>query len=372
MKHLLTAAPIVIASAIMSPALANDSEGGLTATGGLEFLRNEHIRIVSEDLLVSPELIRVEYTYENTHVEDIQIQVAFPIQVGLWGGTYSAEEVVRQLEFKTWVNGEPIEWFPYFGANFENEALCRNLWITRNQIFDDYGYCFTTLSGGILFDNSDCTSESVSLNRMDRERVAAIRDAESQNNCSVEPSIQAITPFKSTELVNAEDYVSIVRSQTFPANSLTKVVHEYRPDVGRSVPWKIWREPPSLRSEVDWGPEDDDAGEFEIMLGCTSLSEYNSAIEVWKSKGKFKPTIGEQPTAWMLFDSWLTYILVTGANWNGNIENFRLEIHTEERQIINTCFEGLQRVSDTSLVFEAKNFVPNQNLHVNFYHLERH
>lgn len=68
-----------------------------------------------------------------------------------------------------------------------------------------------------------------------------------------------------------------------------------------------------------------------------------------------------------IFQNWLSYILVTGANWNGSIGRFRLEIKTDGRQIVDTCFDGLERVSDTSLVFEATNFTPTENLSVMFH-----
>ena len=47
-------------------AFRNDSEGGWGLTGGLVFKKNEAITMLSEDLFLSPELVRVAYTYENT------------------------------------------------------------------------------------------------------------------------------------------------------------------------------------------------------------------------------------------------------------------------------------------------------------------
>ena len=60
-------------------AFANDSEGGWGLTGGLVFKKNEAITMLSEDLYLSPELVRVTYTYENTTSEDLDILVAFPV-----------------------------------------------------------------------------------------------------------------------------------------------------------------------------------------------------------------------------------------------------------------------------------------------------
>ena len=371
-SHLSPLNGFLLAISLATSASANDSEGADITTGGLEFLRNEYIRIASEDLFVSPDLIRVEYTYENTHYEDIQIQVAFPIKVvSGWGQELSVEEVVRQLEFKTWVNGDPIDWFPYLGANVENEALCRDLWLTRNQIFDEYGFCFSTLSGRMVFDNSDCTSGTVSLSQIDEERVSAIRASELQNSCSAEPVVQDVNPVQSTGQVNAEDYVSIMRTQVFPANSLTKVVHEYRPDVGGGIPMFIWEEEPKLRTEADWGPGERDTGEFSWLFGCVDVDDYNSAILAWRETEFDGSPSSNETNFWALSQNWLNYVLVTGANWSGPIGRFRLEISTEDKKIVNSCFPGLQRVSDTSLVFEASDFTPTENLSVMFHSMNR-
>jgi len=43
-------------------AFGNDSEGGWGLTGGLVFKKNEAITMLSEDLFLSPELVRVTYT----------------------------------------------------------------------------------------------------------------------------------------------------------------------------------------------------------------------------------------------------------------------------------------------------------------------
>ncbi|WP_340261049.1 DUF4424 family protein [Roseobacter sp. HKCCA0882] len=362
-----------ISIAVATSASANDSEGGRTATGGLEFLQNEHIRIQSEDLFISEDLIRVEYTYENTHFADVEIQIAFPIQLDCseWGEEIAVHECISRLQFQTWVNGEEISWFPYVGSNVQQGDVCRSLWFERNEIFNRYGYCFTSVSGQAVFDNSDCSTNIPKLSDADEFRVSELSVIEQESGCSIEPVIQQVSPFENTEWVNAEDYVSIMRNQVFPANSLTKVVHEYRPDVGSGVPWKVWDEPPSLRSDADWVLEAEDEGEFFGQFRCVSLTEYNSAIQSWQDMEIEGRPSHADASAWALSDNWLSYVLVTGSNWSGSIGHFRLEVTTDEREIVNTCFNGLQRVSDTSLVFEADDFVPTQNLHIRFNSLVR-
>ncbi|MDB9943430.1 DUF4424 domain-containing protein [Octadecabacter sp.] len=361
-------------------ASANDSEGGSTATGGLEFLRNEYISMKTEDLFISTDLIRVEYTYENTHSEDIEIEVAFPIN--RWNEWFeNREDFIRHLDFKTWVDGERVEWLPYYGENARNVPQCRNLWLQRNEIYNRNGYCFRNMAAKVLFDNSDCTSDGIELDNHDQQLVSELLSLESKNECVTPPPLlQTVNPYEGTAspfdygdpVIDAEDYVSIVRTQVFPANSLTKVVHEYRPDVGSGVPaWSLSRTEVDLPTEDEWEKflESESHPEREYVFGCTSSTEYTSAVlhwkDTWETWGTWTNYAGAQDVP--IFQNWLSYVLVTGANWNGPIGHFRLEISTDGRQIVDTCFDGLERVSDTSLVFEATNFTPTENLSVMFH-----
>ena len=64
----------------------------------------------------------------------------------------------------------------------------------------------------------------------------------------------------------------------------------------------------------------------------------------------------------------LSYILKTGNNWNGPIEKFRLEITGYPPFILQTCFKGLKRVSESTYLFEAENYEPKENLNLTFYY----
>lgn len=51
-------------------ARANDSSASMAA-GGLELVRNDHVRMVSEVLRISPRLVEVDYVFENTGKTEI-------------------------------------------------------------------------------------------------------------------------------------------------------------------------------------------------------------------------------------------------------------------------------------------------------------
>ena len=63
---------------------------------------------------------------------------------------------------------------------------CENLWLVRNTIFHQRGYCFQSARGRANFDNSHCLSNSVSelnLSEIEKENVATLREMEQRKGC---------------------------------------------------------------------------------------------------------------------------------------------------------------------------------------------
>src|ERR1700759_4659088 len=61
-----------------SPVWANDSSAAMAA-GGLELVKNDHVRMVSEVLRIAPRLVEADYVFENTGSTDVTTEVAFPL-----------------------------------------------------------------------------------------------------------------------------------------------------------------------------------------------------------------------------------------------------------------------------------------------------
>ena len=55
---------------------------GTVSTGGVEYIKNEHIAMQKENLFISQEQIKVEYEYRNLTDQDITETVLFPIAGG--------------------------------------------------------------------------------------------------------------------------------------------------------------------------------------------------------------------------------------------------------------------------------------------------
>ena len=66
--------------------------------------------------------------------------------------------------------------------------LCSDLWISRNAIYNQVGYCFRSPLGMTLFDNSDCQEQPREASRQMSDKVARIRRFERQFDCAVDTS----------------------------------------------------------------------------------------------------------------------------------------------------------------------------------------
>ncbi len=73
------------------------------------------------------------------------------------------------------------------------QAYCEDLWLTRNIVFDRAGYCFGSVLGQSIFDNSDCTTKTPELSAEDRALVDSIKQHEARNGCRVDTSARALS-----------------------------------------------------------------------------------------------------------------------------------------------------------------------------------
>ncbi len=64
---------------------------------------------------------------------------------------------------------------------------CQDLWVARNQIYKDAGYCFKTSRAIRFFGNAGCQFDSesrVPLSRGDRAEIDRIKRIENDKGCS--------------------------------------------------------------------------------------------------------------------------------------------------------------------------------------------
>lgn len=93
-------------------AIASENAAGLDS-GNIVFNKTEGIKLLNEELYISPKKIKVNYQFENTTDNDIKIMVGFPIPT-IELPMDDIEEYnfdtssIDPLHFKTWVNGETL------------------------------------------------------------------------------------------------------------------------------------------------------------------------------------------------------------------------------------------------------------------------
>src|SRR5215510_10771606 len=102
----------IYAPAASPGARANDSAAELSV-GGLTFTRSAEISMESEDLMISPDLVTVRYTFRNNAANPVNITVAFPLpDIELADAeTYAipTNDTVNFVGFETKIDGKPIK-----------------------------------------------------------------------------------------------------------------------------------------------------------------------------------------------------------------------------------------------------------------------
>lgn len=73
-----------------------------------------------------------------------------------------------------------------FGSAFAQGGTCQELWVERNSIYKERGYCFKTERAINYFGNAGCRYDSesaVPLSESERARIAQIQRRERENGC---------------------------------------------------------------------------------------------------------------------------------------------------------------------------------------------
>lgn len=98
MKHIASIIALLGVSFITN---ANDS-AAIRLGGVLEFKKTNDIAMLTEDLFISANKVRVNYTFRNESKQDIEELIAFPIQEEMWeeGAEIDLANLVKQINFK--------------------------------------------------------------------------------------------------------------------------------------------------------------------------------------------------------------------------------------------------------------------------------
>src|SRR5208337_3541554 len=108
-----SAIALVIVAFTSFPALAADGSSSELATGGLMFVRDDNLEMLSQDLVISPNEVRIHYRMLNRSDKDVTVLVSFPMpEISIEGAddapSVPTEDPVNLLAAATTVNDKPV------------------------------------------------------------------------------------------------------------------------------------------------------------------------------------------------------------------------------------------------------------------------
>jgi len=322
------------AAVIASPAGANDSSAAI-GLGGLELRHSDEIRLDEEELRISRRRITVRYRFTNTTDRDIETLVAFPLPTLPDGVKHihrgdNGYPDWNKLDFKTLVDGKPVALEEIDVAMVGDRSVDARLkelgWPVR------------------WIDESESS-------RQFRKRINDLPQAE-RDALIAEGLLKASERYGKQWLTPTWTVTTnITRTQRFPAGQTITVEHSYNPINGGSVGGRLERR---VRKR-------DDVASYkeQYCVDRKFLAEFDRRVGRYRKAHRLE--YGDY------FETWVGYVLKSGANWRGPIGDFRLIIDSEEPlTMASLCMTGGRRVSPTEVEFRKRNFKPDRDLDVLF------
>lgn len=319
------AAALILAAAVAGGAGANDTVAE-TAAGGLVLTQSDDIDMVSEDLYVSVEQVRVRYLFRNRAPQDVTVTVAFPMPDRDFAELrYS--DTAWPADFSTRVDGRPIE------MRVERRATAGGT--DRTDLLEGLGI---PIAGGNIY-----ASVAEAVDRLTAEQQQRLVDAGLVEAVEYDSGDGMRRSFEPIWTASETWYWQ----QTFPAGRDLVVEHSYTPGVGGSVGTLLAfpdrRDTPEVRADI---------AEY-----CVDRA-FLAAIERMSAR-----STPERPA--LLAEQRIRYILTTGGNWRSPIGDFRLVVDKgRPENIVSFCGTGLTRISPTRFEMRRRNWRPDRDLAV--------
>lgn len=300
---------------------ANDSTAEHGA-GGLVLKQSREIDMLSEDLYVSADRIRVRYVFRNRTARDVRTIVAFPMpDRNLAEDRYG--DSAYPGDFATRVDGRPVAMQVERRAmlgEVDHSALLRRLGVPIAPDEEGTGRIVAALAA---------------LPEADLARLRALRLIEvDEYDAGQGWRREAVPAWTVRETWHWE--------QVFPAGRDLSVEHQYAPGTGGSVDVALARA--DYRNSAE--------GRREQADYCTDRT-FLSALD--------RASRGAGP----MTERRVRYILTTGGNWRAPIGDFRLVVDKgRPDNLVSFCGSGLRRISPTQFEMRRRNWRPDRDLAV--------
>lgn len=310
--------------AIATAALGNDTTAS-TGAGGLILERTDAIDMVSENLFVSADEIRIRYVYRNRTPRAVETIVAFPMPDRDLSEEYGGD-VAYPSDFRTRVAGVPVK------AQLERKAVVKG---------KDHTALLRRLRIPIAPESiNDATAAMDRLPVAQKERLQSIGLAgDEEYSYGAEPMRHHLIP-----LWTVQD--RYWWKQRFPTGRDLVIDHRYVPGTGGSVDSPV--------AFKEFRSTDDTKRSIEYY--CMD-KEFIAAVDRLSGKDPMKGP--EMP------DKRIDYILKTGANWRSPIRSFRLVVDKgKPGNLVSFCETGVKKIGPTQYEVRHTNWRPTRDLHV--------
>lgn len=320
-------------------AAANDSVAGF-GVGGLELRQTDAVRMVSEDLHITPYEIRVRYVFRNETDDPVTGIVAFPLPpVGGedWIQGYALPHAghMDYVGFSTLVDGVPVVMTPEHRITLDGQD--------RTADFLAIGVHAVAVHGWEIL-------EIAERDWTDAQKAALRAQG-------------FVTADGRPRWVLQSTYW---REQTFAPHSDVVVEHTYRPVAAGSVDSRFpGATPDSYPESADPARAESRARYFEQL--DAERARYCVTPEI---EERMRTQFADRPEMahrWIFMSDQVDYILTTGNNWRGPIGRFSLTVESPGAwDFVFLCLPGAHWTSQSRVEFTAEDFVPTDDLSIYF------
>lgn len=330
--------PFLAALLLATPALANDGFGGLSATG-LTFAQTDAIAMETEDLYISPDRIRVTYTFRNLTDADVTGEVIFPLPPislqALMTSDFNIHDGDREnlVNFTATVDGQPVP------VTIDRIAVIEPPWDETRPPSAQYDTPGIDVTADLRAANLPMTIDIKSVTDAlflktpsERTALTAAGLAEFYDGDAAQGMPAEAWPLWSIVLRHHW-------TQTFPAGRTLTISHEYenRPPGGLFY----WQHPPT----DDWAKDYEsryciDDGTSRAIAKRLGPDGYGTALNI-------------------------AYVLRTANSWAGPIGDFRLTLDKGAAEnVISLCASGVEKTGPTTFEIRKTDYTPDRDLEI--------
>jgi hypothetical protein len=317
---------LAVAALAGGAAFANDGAAE-RAAGGLVFVHNEDVDMVSEELFIAADQVRVRYRFRNRAPRDVRILVAFPMP------DYELAEpiegdVVWPSDFVTEVDGRRVE------TEVERRALLGGV---------DHSDRLRRLGIPIAYQDDEALQSALwdrlqALSPGDRQQLVDLGLLRRTEAAPGRPLVEPLWSVRETWHWE----------QVFPAGREVVIEHRYRPGAGGIVTTAL--------TSPEWRASEDGRAWMERF--CVDPAFLRGLDLAAARSGIDGPTIPE---------TWVSYILTTGSGWRSPIGEFTLVVDKgQPGNLVSFCGEDVRRIGPTRFEMRRRNWRPDRNLDILF------